>query len=402
MSSVFGSLNLNNPQQQQQQQKPSLFGSLSSTAQPQQTSSIFGTSTQQQQQPSLFQSSTQQPSGGLFGSQQKPAGTTGLFGGITTQQQQQQPSLFGSSGQQQPSAPGLYSPFGSQQPYNPLPQLGQSGLGGSQLRAIPGLQPRKIYGPPRLIASLLTRGDKLTGEKPIPEQIDVLFRKWNPQDPECAFQHYFYNQVPAETAPYYHPAPGEDEKKWEEALQKKPNENAIPVLIRGFWELGERIKTQDQAVKILRQRMHDINKSLDQRMQDHDLKFTAKTQKARRKHVELSRRTLALATKVQVLRNRGYALDSTEEELRKKLQQLEKGAFDPVLNGRQEEIWARLTVVRERAEMLQNEVKKMGEETGKVEEVIDEENMKAIKKVRSPLSSVEMSRANFSTVVKRL
>jgi len=225
--------------------------------------------------------------------------------------------------------------------------------------------------------------DKPAGEKPIPEQIDVLFRKWNPQDPECAFQYYFYNQVPAESAPYYQPNPGEDEKKWEEALQKKPNETAIPVLIRGSWELGERIKMQDQAVKILRQRMHDINKSLDQRMQDHDLNFTAKVQNARRKHVELSRRTLALATKVQVLRNRGYALDSTEEELRKKLQQLEKGAFDPVLNGRQEEIWARLTVVRERAEMLQNEVKKMGEKAGGVDEVIDEENMKAIKKVRS-------------------
>ena len=189
--------------------------------------------------------------------------------------------------------------------------------------------------------------------------------------------------MPAESAPYYQPNPGEDEKKWEEALQKKPNETAIPVLIRGSWELGERIKMQDQAVKILRQRMHDINKSLDQRMQDHDLNFTAKVQNARRKHVELSRRTLALATKVQVLRNRGYALDSTEEELRKKLQQLEKGAFDPVLNGRQEEIWARLTVVRERAEMLQNEVKKMGEKAGGVDEVIDEENMKAIKKVRS-------------------
>jgi nuclear pore complex protein Nup54 len=200
--------------------------------------------------------------------------------------------------------------------------------------------------------------------------------------------------VPAEAAPYYHPNPGEDEKKWEEALQKKPNETAIPVLIRGFWDLGERIKMQDQAVKILRQRMHDINKSLDQRMQDHDLKFTAKVQNARRKHVELSRRTLALATKVQVLRNRGYALDSTEEELRKKLQQLEKGAFDPVLGGRQEEIWARLTVVRERAEMLQNEVKKMGKEAGGVEEVIDEENMKAIKKVRSTFHLFKCTRLN--------
>jgi nuclear pore complex protein Nup54 len=50
----------------------------------------------------------------------------------------------------------------------------------------------------------------------------------------------------------------------------------------------------------------------------------------------------------------------TEEELKKKLAELEKRAFDPINGGKQEEIWARMSAVRERAQQLHNETEKQG------------------------------------------
>lgn len=212
-----------------------------------------------------------------------------------------------------------------------------------------------------------------------------LIKKWHPDSADCVFQHYFYTNVGPERAPFFQPSPSEDPRKWEEALKNKPSDGAIPVLARGFGEngIGGRMKVAEMAVSALYQRVNEINESLRQRIEDHDLKFTVRTLEARRKHIALSRRTLALATKVQVLRNRGYALDGAEEELKTKLSKLQQTTQDPVLAGRQEELWARMTVVRERAGMLKEETEKLGKLAGGGQDVelLDEETMGRVKKV---------------------
>ena len=60
------------------------------------------------------------------------------------------------------------------------------------------------------------------------EQIRILNNKWDPENPNCVFQYYFYNSVKPEEAPFYGPSLGEDERKWEEALSNKPSSGAIP------------------------------------------------------------------------------------------------------------------------------------------------------------------------------
>jgi nuclear pore complex protein Nup54 len=211
----------------------------------------------------------------------------------------------------------------------------------------------------------------------------VIEKKWNQTDPECAFQYYFYNQVKPEEAPYYGPAPHEDGRKWEEALSKKPGPGAIPVLARGFEEIAGRIQMQSMAVNTLQTRLHEINNSLNLMKNDHELKFASRIAEARRKHIVFTQRTLALATKVQILRNRGYVMDQTEEELKKKLLELEKKTFDPVLGGRQEEIWARMSGVRERARILQEETEKLGKsiENQQNGELLSEDDQKHLDKV---------------------
>lgn len=213
--------------------------------------------------------------------------------------------------------------------------------------------------------------------------MQILLEKWSPDSNHCLIQHYFYNNVQADHVPYYGPAPGEDEAKWEEALSKKPDAGSIPVLCRGFSALGNRLRVQVQSATSLQARVHEINNSLTAMLQNHDLNISVRTINARRKHVTLSQRCLQLATKVQILRNRGYAMDAPEEELRRKLVELERSAFDLQLNSRQEEIWARMVAIRERIQFLQEEAERSGDSTAKgASDLFDEDTKTHTKKVR--------------------
>lgn len=202
--------------------------------------------------------------------------------------------------------------------------------------------------------------------------------KWDVGSPECAFKYYFYNKVDEHMAPYYRPLPNEDLKAWEEALSKKPGPGFIPVLCTGFQQMGERIKIQQRNLAEFNARLHEINDALSKILQDHDTKYSIRAMDAKRKHVVLKNRCLALATKVQILRNRGYALGGDEEDLQRKLQSLERSVCDPGLGARAEEIWARMIRVQERAKALKGELERSAAESN---DVLDEEMSRRVKKV---------------------
>jgi nuclear pore complex protein Nup54 len=403
----FGFGNLGASQNNAEKKTGTLFGSTTAPA-----GGLFGQSQQQQQpaQGGLFGNSAAAPqSGGLFGgAQQQNSGGSSLFG--QPQQQQQQNaggglggSLFGQPQQQQQQQQQQQnagaSLWGQPQQQQQQGQQEQqpafsNSLFGASLQPAPPLnqsQAQSIQqqreGLPQLRQSSAQpfAGGSVNGhrEKSVVEQIRVLNDKWDPQNPNCVFQHYFYNSVKPEEAPFYGPSPGEDERKWEEALSNKPSAGAIPVLARGFEQVAERIRQQAAAVTALRTRLHEINNSLTVLKDAHELNVASRITEAKRKHIVFTQRTLALATKVQILRNRGYVMDQQEEELKKKLAELEKQTFDPVLGGRQEEIWARMASVRERARILQAETEKVGRslEAQQNGELLSEDDQKALEKV---------------------
>lgn len=220
----------------------------------------------------------------------------------------------------------------------------------------------------------------LAGEKSIPEQMEIVLRKWSPESPSCAFNHYFYVSVPPERAPFVQMPPDVDERSWEEALRNKPYEGAVPVPARGFQQLGIRLQTQVEAVRQLQTRLHEMNNSLGAMMEKHELVLSVRAADAKRRHVALSQRCLSLAIKAQVLSSRGFVLDGVEEELKQKLAALEKRVFDPAFAGREEEIWARMVALRERSRWLIEESEKLGGQISG-EGVLDEEILKKTKKV---------------------
>ena len=392
-----------------------LFGNLgSSTSQPAQSGGLFsnlGASTTQPAQSggglfgnlgSSTNQTNQQSGGGLFGGQQQqPQQGSSLFGNLggSTNQQQSGGGLFGGLGNtanqqpqqqnQQQQGSSLFGNWGqnAQQPQQNQQQgsvLGQTQ--GSRLFQQSEYAPRKFdcfqYQTVRRLTHLLP------AQKSVIQQIELAYAKWNPQSPETLFRAYLYNAVPPDQAAFYGPTSQDRESEWEEALSKKPSPGSVPILVKGFAEIADRMKMQYQALTVLSGRLHEINDGLNTLLQKHDLEISIRAAECRRKHLRLSHQCLGLAAKTQVLRNRGYAMDSAEEELRKKLMLLERSVFDPALNGRGEEIWARMVSVRETGRQLQRQFEKAGrimqQENGGI---VDEEVMKRVKKVCLPSKS---------------
>ncbi len=405
---LFGSSNTQNQTQgtglfrsnsntQNQTQGTGLFGgSTNQPQQQQQNTGLFGSSTtqnqpQQQQGTGLFGSAQPQPNTGLFGAStaqpQQQQQTTGLFGASATQnqpQQQQQSnafsnSLFANSTNQQPNPNPNASLFPTSQPQRtaaertfPHPQqthlssLLQSGLGGNPSAfGTLGTTSQTDLARSRLAAAGITA---IPNEKSVIEQVQTLVRKWDPNSQDTLIQKYLYNAVNAAYAPFYYRNAEESEREWEEALSKKPapvenkdgdNVAFVPVLVRGFKALGERVEYQARTVNEMRARLHEMNNSLNAIMATHQQSITVRLENARRQHAALSQRCLRLAVKAQVLRNRGYPLDVAEESLRKSLQGLEAKVFDPQYSAREEEVWARMVALRDRARWLEEEGKRI-------------------------------------------
>jgi nuclear pore complex protein Nup54 len=215
----------------------------------------------------------------------------------------------------------------------------------------------------------------------IPAQMMLIKDKWDPNSLNSPLRTYLYQVVDEQNAPFFQPGPGEDEQKWEEAVSKRPGPGYVPALARGFWDLGKRAQRQREFIEKINIRLHDINQSLDAQLEIHSHKVAARLAECRRKHAVASQRTVALAAKIQILRNRGYVMDNAEEELKLKLSKLEREVFDPSLNGREQEIWARMLGIRERGKRLQKEIEKSAPAANSVESTLDEETVQAAKKV---------------------
>jgi nuclear pore complex protein Nup54 len=362
------------------------FGTSSTNAQNQSTTGAFGQPTQNNtQQANTF---------GAFGSSnqtQKPlfgATNSAPFGQTTNQPQQQQPQqgggIFGQSngfGQSQ-QQPGM-GQSQQQQPQQPQSmrqtlRFGQSTTQGQNMNQ----------------SQIWQEGKGMSVYRPVSDQMGIIKAKWDfENNTESPLRQYLYNTVDKEEdVVMYQPSPSEDPAKWEEAVDKRPTPTSVPVMIKGFWELGKRAQLQRQGTANCDIRLHEINDSLDAQLQRHSQAFTPRIAECRRRHTVTRQRTLALAAKIQILRNRGYVMDNAEEELKEKLLKLEREVFDPSLNGREQEVWARMLGIRERGQRLKTEMAKVTPVKNSDDPVLDEETVQTAKKVRSiphenPISS---------------
>ena len=365
-------------------------------------SSLFGNSTNTANtgaKPGGIFSLNTQPSGGLFGNtqQNKPGELKGF--GFSTQNQNttQGSSVFGSSTQQQnntSSKPGLFT-FGQsqqQQDANNPPQRDLSQtlrFGNSVVNAQQAAQ------------ALWEEGRGLGVYRSIPDQMEIVKDKWDAATLSSPLQAYLYAYVGDErNALHYRPGPDEDETKWEEAVTKRPGPAWVPVLVRGFGNMANKAQLQMETIAKCNMLLNEINTSLDMQLETHNQKVTARLAECKRRQTAASRRTLALAVKVQILRNKGYVMDNAEEELKSKLEKLERDVCDPALDAREQEIWARMLGIRERAKRLKAEMEKITPAALAEEPVLDEETVKQAKEVGSEFDSCVLHSTDMSQILE--
>ena len=247
----------------------------------------------------------------------------------------------------------------------------------------------------------------------IPAQMNIIQDKWDAATLSSPLRTYIYQHVADEKeALMYRPDPSEDENKWDEAVSKRPGPTWVPLILRGFYELGKKAQLQAEAMQRCNMILQEIDNSLDIQLDIHRQKVAARLSNAKRRQLAISRRTLALAVKVQILRNKGYVMDNAEEELKARLEKLERDVFDPSLEAREQEIWARMLGIRERAKRLKSEMNKLAPAANGEEPALDENTIKSAKEVCAfPLSldlyslfnrCLKLSNCNSNSCSRRL
>ncbi|GAA5957072.1 hypothetical protein JCM21900_000784 [Sporobolomyces salmonicolor] len=336
------------------------------------TTSLFGAS-QPSSTPSLFGTTTSQPAAApsLFGQSQPAGQTTSLFGQPTQQQQhqqQQQPSLFGQS---QPAQPAVTS----------APLFGQSQTAASN--SLFGSKPAStslfgstapVSAPPAPAAPVPKLGEPYPppspNEAPIESRIEAIKAAWDPQNPKCRFQTYFYNEpTPPNTVQMYgRPPNGTDEKAWQKAVRENPDpDHLVPAIAVGFPALQKRIEHQQRQSASHQALLTEVHTHLDSLASTHSLTTSLRTLRAQQNATALASRLLTLVAKASALSpSRNSSVKREEEELRIALEGI-KGEVERV-RGRANEMWAGVGALKAR--------KMEGEATEWA--VADEEGLKKI------------------------
>ncbi|KAI7890413.1 nucleoporin complex subunit 54-domain-containing protein [Mucor mucedo] len=298
------------------------------------TGSGFGGFGQQSQAPSAFGQQSQAPMG--FGQQsQAPTG----FG-----QQSQAPTGFG----QQAQAP---TGFGQQtqattgfgQPAATSTGFGQPSTGFGQPAASTGFgQPAATAGfgfgaKPAFGATTNNlfgnnqqqqqQQQQQMGGAPVQEKVwqdlALIRAHFDPTSPLCQFRHYFYNMVPTNEAHLYVRPQNQDENLWNEAVRKNPDPTClVPVLAVGFDDILKRIEIQSKQVEIHQETLKETANRLATVQRQYDLSTLVRLEEHKRRHANLAQRLLRLLRYSQVLRYKGFPLNSDEEQAIKQLSNL--------------------------------------------------------------------------------
>ncbi|KAL1745986.1 nucleoporin complex subunit 54-domain-containing protein [Schizophyllum fasciatum] len=396
---LFGSTNTGQ-QQQQQGQGSSLFGGGTNTnnAGASTGTGLFGSTTNTGQQPAqgggLFgntntnTNSQQQGTkpGGLFGSTNQTGtstGTGGLFGGGQTQQ----PS-GGLFGQSTTNANPLFG--GQSTSTNPL-------FGGAQ-------QQNQLAPAQSLLMSRATQAQTPPANDPqsqfmrLQARMEEIFNAWNPQSPQCRFQHYFYNLVlPEQVAMYGRPANATNDAAWQEAVRRNPDPSRlVPVPANGFGDLRARVEGQTKHAAEHQEKIKDLQARIAKLQHAHALENHTKLQRAAAAQTQAAHRLLRFVARLYLLLPsvRQSALLPEEEQLRAALEEvgedLAHGQGGGRMRAKLNELWALVGVLSAARE---RQVSGAGEWA-----VVDEEGLARIGQI---LADQQSGLAHLTKVLKK-
>lgn len=371
---LFGLTNNQNNQNTQNTQSGGLFGQNNTqNNQNNQSGGLFGAN-------NLANSNT-----GTFG---KPGGTStlgGLFGGLgTTSANNTLGGLFGgsntntlgglfgnnASNTSNTSTSGLFSQ-GNNTNNSLFNQNNSSLLFGQNNQAqtnttVPSNNPQPSFGwnsqkpaaPAVKSIMQVSRNEpaKNNYTPAISDQLLKIKEQWDPLSPKLALKTHFYNKVSDNeiSAVLNQPRPqNETPEDWDAAMSNRPSASYYPVKVTSYSDVAQRVEVQLDHVAKSRVILNEILQKQSALSSKHDLDNTTRILRAKTKHAKLLRRLLRLATILAVLKLKGYPLLPEEEELSKQFDLLNGMISDPNSPlGRLNDIFARVTILKERSEEL--------------------------------------------------
>ncbi|AMD20707.1 HDL037Wp [Eremothecium sinecaudum] len=318
-------------------------------------------------------SGTSGQTGGLFGQnnsggsslfgQKPPAAnapsTGGLFGQPSStlqqpqqQQQQQQNSLF------TPTVKTTQPSFAwSQQPTSQLNGLqGQQQTEQKPQQLQQNQQQALLYDPRHLSQQQQQQQQHSNYPQQIQEQIMKCMESWNPNNQRSKLRTFVYNKCNETEAILYSKPANVTQEDWDKALINKPNANVIPIEIKGFEDLNQRHNLQRDHVAQARIILSQILEKLTNVSQKHELDTATRILKAQSRNSNIQNRIMKLATQIAILKSKGLPLSVQEENLVVEFKKLLDSSNDPAGLGKNNELWARLAVLKERAKTLSNQL----------------------------------------------
>ncbi|KAK5781871.1 FG-nucleoporin NUP57 PWA37_000835 [Arxiozyma heterogenica] len=350
---------------------------------------LFGQPTQPQSQPFGSTAGTTAtsttPGGGLFGSTNStltPAtntttnslfgGDTGLFGAKPTNTTTTAPTLggglFGSQQQQQQQQ--QTQPALTNQPSFAWSRTNNTTTANANTNINTNIGLTQQQFPQQSSLSLLPQNNQpsiyalqqqqTTANYPqqIQEQIIKCKESWNPTSFKSKLRAFVYNKVNETESMLYTKPPYIIQEEWDLAMENKPrgNYNVIPIQLNGFDDLNQRNQLQIENVaqiRLILKEMLDKNTQLQQR---HELDTAARILKVQSRNIQIERRILKLGSQLAILKNKGLPMSISEEKMWNQFKNLLKRSEDPAGLGKTNELWARLSVLKERAKTISDQL----------------------------------------------
>ncbi|KAG2188107.1 hypothetical protein INT44_000858 [Umbelopsis vinacea] len=181
------------------------------------------------------------------------------------------------------------------------------------------------------------------------QQLALIKAKWDTKSPLCYFKHFFYNMVhPNEVHRYAKPA-DMDPYLWAEAMRNNPDPTCmVPTLAVGFDDVRKRMEGQYRTCAVFKERLEAINQKIEQIQRKHILETMTRLAEHKRRHIDLTQRTIQFMKNSQLLRSKGFPIQVDEDKLRLQLEKAEmelqrSAQFNENLNH----LWNQVQDVRE-------------------------------------------------------
>lgn len=167
----------------------------------------------------------------------------------------------------------------------------------------------------------------------LPKELSSLIEKLNPMHPESKFHAPLYNVVNVHDLPRYSKPPQVDDKLWKDAMEKNPDPSRlVPVQANLFDDLMTRSELQEKRIAEHAKAMTQLENGLQALKNSVEGNLSTKLAAYRRRHRELARKLLKLATRIDLIcarQNGDTVLNAEERELKRRLDDIGKALTTP-------------------------------------------------------------------------